>query len=69
MFASVGRRLALLNAVVVIALIAVVGLAIALVLRYELDQEESRTLHSRADYAEQAWLTDIDPSSRTSRTP
>ena len=40
MFASVGRRLALLNAVVVIALIAVVGLAIALVLRYELDQEE-----------------------------
>ena len=69
MFASVGRRLALLNAVVVIALIAVVGLAIALVLRYELDQEESRTLHSRAEYAAQAWLTDIDPSSRTSRTP
>ncbi|MEZ4496849.1 MAG: HAMP domain-containing sensor histidine kinase [Thermomicrobiales bacterium] len=69
MFASVGRRLALLNAVVVIALIAVVGLAIALVLRYELDQEESRTLHSRAEYAAQAWLTDIDPSSRASRSP
>lgn len=63
MFASVGRRLALLNAAVVIALIAVVGLAIALVLRYQLDREESRTLHSRAEYAAQTWLADIDPSS------
>lgn len=63
MFASVGRRLALLNAVVVIALIAVVGLAIALVLRYQLDREESRALHSRAEYAAQTWLSDIDPAS------
>ena len=63
MFASVGRRLALFNAVVVIALIAMVGLAIALVLRYQLDREESRNLRSRAEYAAQTWLVDIDPAS------
>ncbi len=68
MFTSVGRRLALLNAAVVITVIAVVGLAIALVLRYELDQEESRTLHRRAEYAAQAWLSDLEPSNRGART-
>ncbi|CAN5463653.1 hypothetical protein BH09CHL1_BH09CHL1_17980 [soil metagenome] len=67
MFASVGRRLALLNAIVVIAVIAVVGLAIALVLRFELDREESRTLHSRAEYAAVAWQNEI--SSGTSDLP
>lgn len=60
MFASVGRRLALLNAIVVIAVIAVVGLAIALVLRFELDREESRTLHRRAEYAATAWAHEFD---------
>lgn len=56
MFASVGRRLALFNAAVVITVIAVVGLAIALVLRFELDRQESEALHDRAEYAATAWL-------------
>ena len=51
MFASVGRRLALLNAVIVIAVIALVGLGTTLILRAALEREESSLLERRAESA------------------
>jgi signal transduction histidine kinase len=61
-FASVGRRLAVLNAVVVIGVIATVSLGIALFLRIELDQAESNSLQDRADGAAIAWADQISGS-------
>ena len=46
MFASVGRRLALLNAVVVVAAIALAGIATFILLRQSLDREADRSLPS-----------------------
>lgn len=55
MFASVGRRLALLNAVVVVAVIAIVGAATFLLLRESLDREADSVLAERAAAAGRAW--------------
>jgi signal transduction histidine kinase len=54
-FASVGRRLALLNAVVVVAIIAVVGAVTFALLRQSLDREADRALAERAAIASAAW--------------
>jgi signal transduction histidine kinase len=54
-FASIGRRLAILNAVVVVAIIAVVGVATFLLLRQTLEREADSVLAERAHAAEQAW--------------
>jgi signal transduction histidine kinase len=62
MFASVSRRLAVLNAGVVIAVIALVGFGTALTLRRGLDREESSLLARRADAAVAAWDTRILPN-------
>jgi signal transduction histidine kinase len=56
-FASVGRRLAALNAVMVIAVIALVGLGTALILGVELNREESNLLQRRAASAASAWVS------------
>jgi signal transduction histidine kinase len=63
MFHSVGRRLALLNAVMVIAIIALVGLGTAALLRTELNREETRLLQRRAESAAQAWANQLDGAS------
>jgi signal transduction histidine kinase len=63
MFHSVGRRLALLNAVMVIAIIALVGLGTAALLRTELNREETRLLQRRAESAAQAWANQFDGAS------
>ncbi|MCD6033649.1 MAG: histidine kinase, partial [Thermomicrobiales bacterium] len=55
MFASIGRRLAILNAFVVVAIIAVVGVATFLLLRQTLEREADSVLAERAHAAEQAW--------------
>jgi len=59
MFASVGRRLALLNAAIVIAVIALVGLGTAAILRTELSREETRLLQRRAESAAAAWVDQL----------
>jgi two-component system sensor histidine kinase CiaH len=56
MFASVGRRLALLNAAVVALAIAVVGAATFALLRQSLNREADRALADRAEAAETAWV-------------
>src|SRR4051794_11006929 len=51
MFASIGRRLALLNAVVVIAVIAISGVVTFVLLRQSLDREADSALAERAEAA------------------
>jgi signal transduction histidine kinase len=63
-FASIGRRLAILNAVVVVAIIAVVGAAIFLLLRQSLEREADSVLAERAHAAEEAWATIFDTPER-----
>src|SRR5262245_2757870 len=65
MFDSVGRRLAFLNAVVVIGVIAAVGLGIALFLRIELDRSESKALRERAESAVSTWSDQFNPAAST----
>jgi two-component system sensor histidine kinase CiaH len=55
MFASVGRRLALLNAVVVVGVIAIVGFATFLLLRQSLDREADQALAERAETTRETW--------------
>jgi signal transduction histidine kinase len=55
MFASVGRRLALLNAIVVLGILAVVSLGMFLFLQRSLDAEVDRFLRDRAAAAQIAW--------------
>jgi signal transduction histidine kinase len=66
MFASVSRRLAVLNAGVVIVVIALVGLGTALTLRRGLDREESNLLARRADAAAASWDTRFLPYAASS---
>ncbi len=54
-FASVGRRLALLSAAVVIATISLVGIATYALLRESLNREVDSALAVRAHDAEEAW--------------
>jgi signal transduction histidine kinase len=54
-FTSVGRRLALLNALVVVAVIAVVGGATFLLLQQSLNREADHVLMERAEVAREAW--------------
>lgn len=54
-FVSVGRRLALLSAAVVIATIALVGIVTYALLRESLNREADNALAARAHDAEQAW--------------
>lgn len=54
-FASVGRRLALLSAAVVIATIALVGSVTYVLLRESLNREADSALAARAHDAEEAW--------------
>lgn len=54
-FVSVGRRLALLSAAVVIATIALVGIATYALLRESLNREADSALAARAHAAEEAW--------------
>ncbi len=63
MFASIGRRLALLNAVVVVAVIALVGIATFSLLRQSLDREADQALAERAAVARASW-TDLFSSDR-----
>ncbi len=60
MFASVGRRLAALNAVMVIVVIALVGLGTVLILGVELNREESNLLQRRAESAASAWASRLN---------
>lgn len=55
MFASLGRRLALLNAVVVAVVIALVGIATFSLLRQSLDREADRVLAERVAAARGGW--------------
>ena len=55
MFASVGRRLALLNAAVVVAVIALVGIATFILLRQSLNREADGALAERAAMARASW--------------
>lgn len=55
MFASVSRRLALLNAAVVASVIALVGAGTFLLLRQNLDRESDHALVERAQAAQQSW--------------
>jgi signal transduction histidine kinase len=55
MFASIGRRLALLNAIVVVAIIALTGAATFLLLRQSLEREADSVLAERARDAATAW--------------
>ncbi|MFN8660413.1 MAG: ATP-binding protein [Thermomicrobiales bacterium] len=54
-FASVGRRLALLSAAVVIATIALVGAVTYVLLSESLNREADSALAARVDVAERAW--------------
>src|SRR4051794_17143123 len=55
MFASIGRRLALLNAGVVVAVIALVGISTFSLLRQSLDREADQALADRAAVARASW--------------
>ena len=55
MFDSIGRRLALVNAAVVVAVIAVIGIATFALLRQSLDLEADRALAERAEVARENW--------------
>ena len=55
MFSSVGRRLALLNAAVVVTVIAGIGVATFLLLRQSLDREADEVLAERAEAGRAAW--------------
>ena len=55
MFASVGRRLALLNVAVVVLVIAVTGAGTWLLLRESLVREANEALEDRIEAAEGAW--------------
>ena len=68
MFASVGRRLALLNAAVVVAVIALVGIITFSLLRQSLDREADRALAERAAVARTSW-SDLFTSERSTATP
>jgi two-component system sensor histidine kinase CiaH len=59
-FASIGRRLAALNAVMVIAVIVLVGLGTALILGVQLNREESDLLQRRAESAATAWVSRLN---------
>jgi signal transduction histidine kinase len=68
MFASVGRRLALLNAAVVVAVIALVGISTFSLLRQSLDREADQALAERAAAARANW-SDLFTSGRPSTPP
>ena len=55
MVTAIGRRLALLNALVVVAVIAMVGVATFILLRQSLDREADRALAERAEAAQTTW--------------
>ncbi len=55
MFTNIGRRLALLNALVVIAVIALAGLVIYLALRQSLDAEVDEALRLRVEQVARSW--------------
>src|SRR5579884_3347941 len=59
MFASVGRRLALLNALVVVAVIASVGGVTYGVLQHTLNSQLDHALHERAKAAAASWQADL----------
>ena len=65
MFASIGRRLALLNAAVVVAVIALVGIITFSLLRQSLDREADQALADRAAVARASW-SDLFASGRPS---
>jgi signal transduction histidine kinase len=67
-FASVGRRLAILNAVVVVAIIALVGAATFLLLRQSLEREADSVLAERTHAAEDAW-SDLFVASASAADP
>lgn len=72
MFVSVGRRLALLNAAVVVAVIALVGIATFALLRQSLDREADQALAERAAVALANWsdlFASGRPIARTSPQP
>jgi signal transduction histidine kinase len=68
MFASIGRRLALLNAAVVVAVIALVGIITFSLLRQSLDREADQALAERAAVARTSW-SDLFTSGRSTATP
>ena len=68
MFASIGRRLALLNAAVVVAVIALVGISTFSLLRQSLDREADQALADRAAVARASW-SDLFASGRPLPTP
>jgi signal transduction histidine kinase len=68
MFASIGRRLALLNAAVVVAVIALVGISTFSLLRQSLDREADQALAERAAAARANW-SDLFASGRPLPTP
>lgn len=55
MFTRVGRRLALLNALVVVAVIAITGVLILVLLQRALSREEERSLRERVEAAAISW--------------
>ncbi len=55
MFASVGRRLAILNALVVLGILALISIAVFLFLQRSLEAEVDRSLQDRAAAAQLAW--------------
>lgn len=63
MFLSVGRRLALLNAAVLVAVLAIVGLSTYLFLDRRIVAEVDRELERRAEATSQMWATDFAPGS------
>jgi signal transduction histidine kinase len=75
MFTPIGRRLALLNAAVVVAVIAVVGAATFLLLRQSLDAEADQALAERADSALESWadrfgrVSPVTPTTPTAAHP
>ena len=66
MFAKIGRRLALLNAVVVVAVIAAAGLVTYLLLLQNLNREADRVLSERVESARESWGDLIDSGSSAS---
>ncbi|HET8522135.1 MAG TPA: ATP-binding protein [Thermomicrobiales bacterium] len=68
MFTSVGRRLALLNAAVVVIVIAIVGIATVLLLRASLDREASHALKDQAEAAAERWSTVFTTGGATAPT-
>ena len=68
MFAPVGRRLALLNVVVVVAVIAAIGLGTYVLLRRSLNAEANNALAERIGVARLAWTPEL-ASGQLAATP